>query len=123
MHDTSPHPQEHEGPKNPDTASYSAAQETPKAAPADVSPPQPSGEKSKFTEDLVAQLAETKSQLQKLRSQQADNELRQRKAGGSKTSGLQQQQAAPAQSAQTGVPLRVVAVLCLLSFLLAYVFF
>ena len=122
MHDTSPpHPQDRETSKEPDNL---ASQETPKAAPADASPPQPSGEKSKFTEDLVAQLAETKAQLQKLRSQQADNELRQRKAAsGPKTPGIQQQQAGPAQSAEAGVPVRVVALLCLLSFLLAYIFF
>ncbi|OAX83165.1 hypothetical protein ACJ72_02473 [Emergomyces africanus] len=78
------------------------------------------------TSDLKSQLAEAKAQIEKLRDQLADQGLRQRKIGstapGSKSSGLQQQHHAP-QSTELGVPLRIVAGLCFLSFLLAYIFF
>ncbi|EER43561.1 MSP domain-containing protein [Histoplasma capsulatum var. duboisii H88] len=78
------------------------------------------------SDELKSQLAEARAQIEKLRDQLADQGLRQRKisstAPGSTSSGLQQQQRAH-QSAEVGVPLRVVAGLCLLSFLLAYVFF
>ncbi|KAB8239841.1 phosphatidylinositol-binding protein scs2 [Aspergillus alliaceus] len=76
-------------------------------------------------EDLSAQLAEAKAQIQKLKDRLSDQGLRQRKIGGetekSATPGLQQQQ--HAQSVEPGVPVQVVAGLCLLSFLIAYFFF
>jgi hypothetical protein len=73
-------------------------------------------------EDLSAQLAEAKAQIQNLRDRLADQGLRQRKIGGetekSATPALQQQ-----QSVEPGVPVQMVAGLCLLSFLIAYFFF
>ncbi|PGH16444.1 hypothetical protein AJ79_01775 [Helicocarpus griseus UAMH5409] len=77
------------------------------------------------SDELKSQLADAKAQIEKLRDQLADQGLRQRKIGtteGSTSSDLQQQQH-PSQSAELGVPLRIVAGLCLLSFLLAYFFF
>ena len=76
------------------------------------------------SEDIKAQLAEANAQIQKLKSQLMDGGLRQRKVGAadgeSATPQLQQQHP---QSVVTGVPVQVVAGLCLLSFLLAYFFF
>ncbi|OJD11586.1 hypothetical protein AJ78_07672 [Emergomyces pasteurianus Ep9510] len=110
-----------------------------RAAPPDVmspevqkreSTPSPPALQSKLDKDttsdeLKSQLAEAKAQIEKLRDQLADQGLRQRNisstAPGSKSSELQQQRAP--QSAELGVPLRVVAGLCFLSFLLAYIFF
>ncbi|KAF7589155.1 phosphatidylinositol-binding protein scs2 [Aspergillus hancockii] len=73
-------------------------------------------------EDLSSQLAEAKAQIQNLKDRLADQGLRQRKIGGetqkSATSALQQQ-----QSVEPGVPVQMVAGLCLLSFLIAYFFF
>ncbi|KAE8157795.1 PapD-like protein [Aspergillus tamarii] len=75
-------------------------------------------------EDLSAQLAEAKAQIQKLKDRLADQGLRQRKIGGetekSAAPALQQQHA---QSVESGVPVQMVAGLCLLSFLIAYFFF
>ncbi|KAF1987857.1 VAMP-associated protein [Aulographum hederae CBS 113979] len=77
------------------------------------------------SDDLKAQLAEAKAQIAKLQ-QQASEGLRQRKVGGSDekgglgsantSMGIQQAQAA-------GVPVQMAAILCLISFLLAYFFF
>ncbi|OJD28453.1 hypothetical protein ACJ73_00140 [Blastomyces percursus] len=76
------------------------------------------------SEELKTKLAEARAQIEKLRDQLADQGLRRRKisntAPGSTSSGLQQH---PPQPAEIGVPLRVVAGLCFLSFLLAYLFF
>ncbi|KAE8353930.1 PapD-like protein [Aspergillus coremiiformis] len=75
-------------------------------------------------EDLNAQLAEAKAQIQNLKDRLADQGLRQRKIGGetekSTAPALQQQHP---QSVEPGVPVQVVAGLCLLSFLIAYFFF
>lgn len=80
------------------------------------------------TEDIKAQLAEAKATIAKLTQQAQEQVLRQRKtdavnqdsrerlAGGTTGMGVQQQ---PAQ----GVPVQIVAGLCLLSFLLAYFLF
>ncbi|PNS14146.1 Vesicle-associated membrane protein-associated protein [Sphaceloma murrayae] len=77
------------------------------------------------SDDLKAQLAEAKATIQKLQSQAQDSGLRQRKTEATAkdakdrvTSGLGVQQA-PAG----GVPVQIVAGLCLLCFLIAYLFF
>lgn len=73
-------------------------------------------------DDLKSQLADANAQIQRLKDRLADQGLRQRKTG-------TEPKAAPAamqqQHAQTeaGVPLQIVAGLCLLSFLIAYFFF
>lgn len=71
------------------------------------------------TDELKAQLAEAKAQILKLKEQVGDSGLRQRKVNeaGEKLQTIQQ------QSGEVGVPLQIVAGLCLLSFLLAYFFF
>jgi hypothetical protein len=80
------------------------------------------------TEDLRAQLSEAKAQILRLKQQAEDQVLRQRKSDavnqdsrerittGTTGMGIQQQPA-------DGVPVQIVAALCLLSFLLAYFFF
>ncbi|KAK2739103.1 phosphatidylinositol-binding protein scs2 [Myotisia sp. PD_48] len=82
--------------------------------------------------DLSSQLAEARAQIQSLKQQvsQKQNELRQRKTPAhedekfpSLPSGSLKQQQAPLPVAEGGVPLKAVAGLCLLSFLLAYIFF
>ena len=74
-------------------------------------------------EDLKAQLAQANVQIQKLREQLADQGLRTRKRDGETARLpvplLQQQQS----QLEAGVPVQIVAGLCLLSFLLAYFFF
>ncbi|KAI9930851.1 hypothetical protein ASPWEDRAFT_98998 [Aspergillus wentii DTO 134E9] len=76
------------------------------------------------SDDLKAQLSEANSQIQKLQEKLAEG-LRQRKTGGDTakvpTPPLAQQQ--HTQSSESGVPVQVVAGLCLLSFLIAYFFF
>ena len=79
-------------------------------------------------EDFKAQLAEAKAQIVKLKEQAEEQVLRQRNSDavnkdsrerigtGSTGMGVQQQLA-------EGVPVPIVAALCLLSFLLAYFFF
>lgn len=71
------------------------------------------------TEELKAQLADAKAQILKLKEQAGDSGLRQRKVNeaGEKMQTMAQ------QSGDVGVPLQIVAGLCLLSFLLAYFFF
>ncbi|KAK2753353.1 phosphatidylinositol-binding protein scs2 [Onygenales sp. PD_40] len=93
------------------------------SAPA-FSSPEPQRAAPTQSDELRSQLADARAQIQKLKDQLADQGLRQRKTGiekGATTSGLQQQQ--PTQPAEVGVPLRIVAALCFLSFFLAYVFF
>ncbi|KAJ5653365.1 hypothetical protein N7490_000368 [Penicillium lividum] len=74
------------------------------------------------SDDLKAQLIEANAQIQRLKDRLADQGLRQRKTGG-------ESKAAPATMQQThtqgaaGVPLQMVAALCLVSFLIAYFFF
>lgn len=79
-------------------------------------------------EDLRAQLADAKATISRLTQQAKEQGLRQRKADavnqdsrerittGTTGMGVQQQPA-------DGVPVQLVAALCLLSFLLAYFFF
>ncbi|KAI9042553.1 putative integral ER membrane protein Scs2 [Aspergillus affinis] len=73
--------------------------------------------------DLKSQLADANSQIQRLKDRLADQGLRQRKIPGetekSTAPALQQQ----SQPAEAGVPVQVVAGLCLLSFLIAYFLF
>lgn len=72
---------------------------------------------------LRAQLAEARAQIQRLKERLSDQGLKQRKVGGDTAKApapvLQQQQI----PAEAGVPLQMVAGLCLISFLLAYFFF
>ena len=80
------------------------------------------------SDELRAQLAQAKAQIAKLTSSSNDQSLRQRKADavnqdarerittGTTGMGVQQQPT-------DGVPVQIVAALCLLSFLLAYFFF
>lgn len=80
------------------------------------------------SEDLKAQLAEAKAMISKLTQQSEEQDIRQKKGDavnqdsrerittGMSGMGIQQQPA-------DGVPVQIVAALCLLSFLLAYFFF
>ncbi|PYH45173.1 putative integral ER membrane protein Scs2 [Aspergillus saccharolyticus JOP 1030-1] len=75
------------------------------------------------SEDLRAQLSEANSQISALKEKLADQGLRQRKIGAEvekAPASLAQQQP---QSVEAGVPVQMVAGLCLLSFLIAYFFF
>ncbi|KAL4755222.1 hypothetical protein BDW72DRAFT_164393 [Aspergillus terricola var. indicus] len=72
--------------------------------------------------DYEARLAEANAQIQRLKDKLADQGLRHRKIGGESEkspAALAQQ----GQSVEAGVPVRIVAGLCLLSFLIAYFFF
>ncbi|KAL4819096.1 PapD-like protein [Aspergillus spinulosporus] len=72
--------------------------------------------------DYEARLEEANAQIQRLKDKLADQGLRQRKIGGESEkspAALAQQ----VQSVEAGVPVRIVAGLCLLSFLIAYFFF
>lgn len=104
-----------DSPQEPDASDSKPAPETltPQASP-----------DSNANADLVGQLSQANAQIQRLKQQVAEHELRQRKPVKSETSdaNLQQQQI-PQQFAESGVPLHIVAGLCLLSFLLAYIFF
>ncbi|KAJ5569937.1 Vesicle-associated membrane protein-associated protein A [Penicillium hispanicum] len=74
------------------------------------------------SDELKTQLADANAHIQRLKDRLADQGLRQRKTGG-------EAKAAPATIQQThaqgesGVPVQIVAGLCLLSFLIAYFFF
>lgn len=70
-------------------------------------------------EELRAQLSEAKAQILRLTDQASDSGLRQRKMNdaGDKMQTMVQ------QAGDSGVPVQIVAGLCLLSFLLAYFFF
>ncbi|KAF7512472.1 hypothetical protein GJ744_001407 [Endocarpon pusillum] len=70
-------------------------------------------------EDLKQQLADAKAQISKLTSQLGDPQLRQRKV----QEASEKMQTVVQQTGETGVPVQIVAGLCLLSFLLAYFFF
>jgi hypothetical protein len=76
------------------------------------------------TEDLRAQLSEARATISKLR-QQEEQSLRQR--DGTQDSKEHSSSRTPATGVQQhpseGVPVQIVAALCLLSFLLAYFFF
>ncbi|KKK14677.1 hypothetical protein P175DRAFT_0106956 [Aspergillus ochraceoroseus IBT 24754] len=73
--------------------------------------------------EYESRLSDANAQIQRLKEKLADQGLRQRKIGGdaekSPVALLQQQ----AQQAEAGVPVKMVAGLCLLSFLIAYFFF
>ena len=105
-----------DSPQEPDASDRKPAAET-------LLTPQTSPD-SNANADLAGQLSQANAQIQRLKQQVAENELRQRKPVKSEgdDSNLQQQQV-PQQSAESGVPLQIVAGLCLLSFLLAYIFF
>ncbi|KEF51691.1 uncharacterized protein A1O9_12326 [Exophiala aquamarina CBS 119918] len=70
-------------------------------------------------EELKEQLAAAKAQIQKLSNQVQDPQFRQRKAAEAN----EKVQTIVQQSNESGVPLQIVAGLCLLSFLIAYLFF
>ena len=74
------------------------------------------------SDELKAQLADANAQIQRLKDRLADQGLRQRKTGteAKAAPATMTQQHAPAVS---GVPVQMVAGLCLLSFLIAYFFF
>lgn len=76
-------------------------------------------------DELKAQLAEAKAQIAKL-TEQASEGLRQRR-GGAQTATTEKSGSSTAASQRlsspAGVPVQIVAALCLLSFLLAYFFF
>jgi hypothetical protein len=71
------------------------------------------------TEELQEQLAAAKAQIAKLTSQLNDPQLRQRKV----QEASEKMQTVVQQSNESGVPVQIVAGLCLLSFLIAYLFF
>jgi len=73
----------------------------------------------KSSEELQEQLAAAKAQIQKLTGQLQDPQFRQRKV----QEANEKVQTVVAQSQESGVPLQIVAGLCLLSFLIAYLFF
>ncbi|KAL4889035.1 MSP domain protein [Aspergillus ambiguus] len=111
--DTSPIPPPdfHDKPKRESLARQTADTPTTSAA-------------SSSVDELKSQLSDAKTQIQNLKDRLADQGLRQRKIGGEteKSGGsvVQQQQT---QSAEAGVPVQIVAGLCLLSFLIAYFLF
>ncbi|KAK5085641.1 phosphatidylinositol-binding protein scs2 [Lithohypha guttulata] len=70
-------------------------------------------------DDVNAQLASARAQITELTNQLADPQVRQRKIA--ETQEKVQQVVQQAQN--TGVPLQIVALLCLASFLIAYLFF
>lgn len=75
-------------------------------------------------DDLKTQLADANAQILRLKDRLADQGLRQRKTGTEANAAVSpatmQQQHAPSTA---GVPIQAVALLCLLSFLVAYLFF
>lgn len=71
------------------------------------------------SDELKDQLAAAKAQIQKLTSQLQDPQFRQRKV----QEANEKVQTVVQQSQESGVPLQIVAGLCLLSFLIAYLFF
>ncbi|PLN78867.1 MSP domain protein [Aspergillus taichungensis] len=75
------------------------------------------------TEELKSKLSDANSQIQRLKDRLADQGLRQRKIGGEAESPNAPLAQRNAQPPVAGVPLQIVAGLCLLSFLIAYFFF
>lgn len=73
----------------------------------------------KSGDDVKQQLAAANAQIQKLTTQLADPQVRQRKV----QEASDKMQTMVAQTNEGGVPLQIVAGLCLLSFLIAYLFF
>lgn len=74
------------------------------------------------SDELKSQLADANAQIQRLKDRLADQGLRQRKTGGDAKAAPATIQQTHAQ-AESGVPVQMVAGLCLLSFLIAYFFF
>jgi hypothetical protein len=116
---------EHEKPKR---ESIPISTELPKPSAMDNPKPESKVTGPASNDDLKSQLAEARAQIQKLKAQLANQDLRERKiAGGSSarasTTSPELQLQQHTQSAEIGVPLKVVAGLCFLSFLLAYIFF
>ncbi|KAJ5081563.1 PapD-like protein [Penicillium alfredii] len=74
------------------------------------------------SDELKGQLADANAQIQRLKDRLADQGLRQRKTGGEATTPPAPMQQQHAQT-EAGVPIQIVAGLCLLSFLIAYFFF
>ncbi|KAL1977946.1 hypothetical protein VTN31DRAFT_805 [Thermomyces dupontii] len=84
-----------------------------------------SGAVSAAADDVKERLADALAQIDKLKKQLAEQGLRQRKADSAESTLPQQQQQLqqPPPATEAGVPVQIVAGLCLLSFLLAYIFF
>lgn len=74
-------------------------------------------------EDLKAQLAEAQATISNLAAQAQDSVLRQRKTDPSASGNTQTTTYNASASQPSGVPVPIVASLCLLSFLLAYLLF
>jgi len=74
-------------------------------------------------EDLKAQLADAQATISSLTSQAQDTLLRQRKTDPSAGSSSQTTTYNASASQPSGVPVPIVAALCLMSFLLAYLLF
>lgn len=82
-----------------------------------------SGNDSSNVNELRGLLSEANAQIEKLKDKVSENGLRQRKIGidaKEPSAPVAQQQRSPAAP---GVPIQLVAGLCLLSFLIAYFFF
>ncbi|EEP80725.1 predicted protein [Uncinocarpus reesii 1704] len=111
-------------PKFQPEPSESTILETPKPVAEDVKSER-STEPSEPKDDLKSQLDEARVQIQQLKQQVAENELRRRKVAteGSTSPEVTTLQQQSHSTPQMGVPLQVVAGLCLISFLLAYIFF
>lgn len=76
------------------------------------------------TEELKAQLEDAKASIARLTKQVQDQGLRQRNTGGAQEKSTVGEVATSVQqNTPNGVPVPVTAALCLLSFLLAYLFF
>lgn len=76
------------------------------------------------SDNLQSQLTAANSQIAKLKDRLADQGLRQRKTGGdSAPAAAPMMQQQHSQSSEMGVPLQIVAGLCLISFLIGYFFF
>lgn len=73
----------------------------------------------KSQDDVQQQLAAAQARIQELSSQLADPEVRQRKMAEAQ----EKVQTVIQQSQDSGVPLQITAALCLVSFLIAYLFF
>ena len=70
-------------------------------------------------DDLKEQLAAAKAEIQRLTKQMQDSGFRQRKV----QEASEKVQTAVQQSSESGVSLQIVAILCLISFLIGYLFF
>ncbi|KAI9371559.1 MSP domain protein [Aspergillus egyptiacus] len=95
---------------------------TPQVGERATSAKSPAGGSGNASTEYEARLSEANAQIQRLKEKLADQGLRQRKIGSeseNSPAALVQQ----AQSVGAGVPVKIVASLCLLSFLIAYFFF